>query len=213
MSELPVETQGAEVVAAPRKLGHKWADLVMAVAAIFISLVSLAVAIEHGHTTRELVSASTWPFLQGMRSNIYAGHDDVAIGVSNGGVGPAKVEYLEVYYRGQPMSSGMDLLRHCCGLPADPAAAKEMLEGIASRSAVDQSVIRAGEGVAVLRLDGRGHDNPVQKRFAAAIADVGFRACYCSVLDECWISDMHSTHATPVDVCKAPQHRFDALAN
>ncbi|HEY0334275.1 MAG TPA: hypothetical protein VGC74_11260 [Stenotrophomonas sp.] len=213
MSELPVETQGAEVTAVPRKMGHKWADVVMAVTAIFISLVSLAVAIEHGRTTREMVAANTWPFMQEMRSNAYEGHGDVAIGLSNGGVGPAKIKYLEVFYRGQPMKSGMDLLRHCCGLPADPVAGLAMLEGMMSRSNVDETVIRPGEANAVLRVDGRGKDAELPKRFAEAIKDVSFQACYCSVLDECWTSDLHSTRTVEVEECEVPKHRFDPLAD
>src|ERR1700761_2477293 len=104
MPHPPIESGADDVSAQPRHTGNGRLDLVLAVSAIFISAVSLAVAIEHGRTERDLVAASSWPFLREILSNESGTSPDsaVAFGVSNGGVGPAKVESFEVFYKGRP---------------------------------------------------------------------------------------------------------------
>src|ERR1700760_2630374 len=119
LREPPVDTGADDVQAHPRRTGIAWFDLALALSAIFISAVSLAVAIEHGRTERDLVAASSWPFIQATLSNEYSegsGQLYAAFGVANGGVGPAKLQTFEVFYKGQPARSGVDLLRRCCGL-------------------------------------------------------------------------------------------------
>ena len=137
MSEAPVEAGVDEVRPAPRRTGRPHFDMVVALAAIFISAVSLFVAIEHGKTERDLVAANVWPFPRAILSNGYGDKGSIAIGVSNGGVGPAKIRSFEMSFRGAPVRSGLDLLRKCCGLGPTPADVKAALpKGIYS-SVVD----------------------------------------------------------------------------
>jgi hypothetical protein len=208
--EPPVHVSGDEVHAHPRHVGNRWIDLSLAFAAIFISVVSLFVAIEHGKTERQLVAANSWPFLRAIISNARTDdpEGDVAIGVSNGGVGPAKLQSLQVFYRGEPVSSGVDLLRRCCGLPADKAAATRSLAGRFRYSIVDDTVLRPGEEALTVEVRRAGAE-PLVDRFSTEVRYVTFRACYCSVFDECWESDLRSTRVTKVEACGRPQHPFD----
>jgi len=41
------------------------------------------------------------------------------------------------------------------------------------------------------------------------LAQVSFRACYCSVLDQCWISNLKSTRVERVAECTPPEHPYD----
>jgi hypothetical protein len=116
MSEAPVEAGVDDVQPVPRKTGRGHFDVIVSLTAIFISTVSLYVAIQHGKTERDLVAANVWPFPRAILSNGYGNRGSIAIGVSNGGVGPAKISSFELFYRGRPVSSGLDLLRQCCGL-------------------------------------------------------------------------------------------------
>ena len=68
--ELPVQVTTDEVHAHAKHTGHRFLDLTLALSAIFISVVSLIVAIEHGRTERELVAANSWPFVQANSSLI-----------------------------------------------------------------------------------------------------------------------------------------------
>jgi hypothetical protein len=104
-------TPESEIAPEARKTGHRWVDLSAAVCALVISLTSLWVAVRHGHTMERmadanarLVSANSYPLLQHYQSNAadlrapdYTGGMRVAsLNVTNSGVGPAKVETLEV---------------------------------------------------------------------------------------------------------------------
>jgi len=210
-SEPPVEAGPDDIQARPRHTGHRWFDLVLALSAIFISAVSLAVAIEHGRTERDLVAASSWPFLRAVLSNGGGGapgEDSVVIGVSNGGVGPAKLESFEVFYRGAAASSGNDLLRRCCGLGPSDSDVSRQLAHARHFEITDHTVLRPGEARGAFGVR-RGSD--VGERFAASLTELRFRACYCSILDQCWVSNLRDTHTEPVKACAEPKVRFDPI--
>lgn len=209
MSEVPVETAAGDVTPAPRRTGFRHFDVIVSLTAIFISAVSLYVAIEHGRTERQLIAANVWPFLREIRSNSYGPDGDITIGLINVGVGPAKVRSFEVFYRGNPVSSGLDLLRKCCGLPADVASVKAALPHGLFYSTVDNSVVMPREDIEAIKLYRRQSNVQIGDRLSAALGNVTFRACYCSELDQCWRTNLQSIQAEPVKQCPAPQHPFN----
>lgn len=208
MSETPIETGVEEVQATPRRIGHRAFDIILSLSAISISVISLVVAIEHGKTQHDLLAASNWPF---MGAVVEDGSDDthmIRIGAVNAGVGPAKVKTFEMSYRGQPVSSGIDLLRKCCGLGGDAATIKAQLPNGLSYSLIGESVMRAGDTTPVLSLK-RSGDQPVTEKLAQSLHDISFRVCYCSILDQCWVGDLWTTQTRPVERCAPPAHPFD----
>lgn len=207
MSEPPVTTASNEVHAHAHKTGRPKLDLVIAFSAIFISAVSLVVGIEHGRTERDLVAANSWPFLRATLDN---GDKDIVIGLSNGGVGPAKLKSLEISYAGAPLSSARDLLRRCCGLGLTPEAEQRQLPRSFSWSLVDDSVLRPGEEDAVIAVHRVKGANDIPERLVKSLLKIGFRACYCSVFDECWVSNLRSTETQRVRQCRPPEHPFNA---
>jgi len=211
MSEAPVEAGVDEVQPVPRRTGRPHFDVIVSVTAIFISAISLFVAIQHGKTERDLVAANVWPFPRAILSNGYDEKGSTAIGVSNGGVGPAKIQSFEMFYRGHPVSSGLDLLRQCCGLGPTAADVKAQLPEHIGTSIVEETVLRPGEDNAVLRVKRSATAPDIPNRIAAVdvLTHVTFRVCYCSVLDQCWISDLRSTRVQPVDQCRPPEHPYD----
>ena len=209
MSEAPVEASVDDVRPVPRRTGRKHFDVAVSLSAIFISAVSLYVAVEHGKTERQLVAANVWPFPRAILSNGYDDKGSIAIGVSNGGVGPAKIRSFELFYRGQPISSGLDLLRKCCGLGPGSGAVKAQLPDGIFYSIVDETVLRPGEENPVLRVRRSASAPQVPDRLSGALQQIGFRVCYCSVLDQCWMSDLRSTRTTSVRECAAPEHPYD----
>jgi hypothetical protein len=215
MNEPPVRVGPDGPDAHPPKTGQNRLDLALALAAIFISGVSLYVAIEHGRTERDLVAANSWPFLRPANSNDYGPDHDLEFGVSNGGVGPAKVKSFEVFYQGAPVTDPHDLLRRCCGLSTDPAVIKRQISNAFVTSALENQVIRPGEDNIVFRLRKSTADPGLTERFNQTLRGVGrggplsFRACYCSVFDECWITNLMSTEVTKVKACPTPRVRYD----
>ena len=185
--------------------------MIISIAAIFISAVSLFVAIQHGKTERDLVAANVWPFPRAVLSNGYDTKHSTAIGVSNGGVGPAKIHSFELFYRGKPISSGLDLLRTCCGLGHGNDAVKAAFPSGISNSVVDGSVLRPGEENVVLRVAPSVTAPQITDKLSqvAVLTQITFRVCYCSVLDQCWTSDLRSLRTEPVNQCQAPAHPYD----
>lgn len=208
MSEPPVQVTADDVHPHAHKTGHSRIDLIIALTAIFLSAVSLFVAIEHGKTEHQLVAANSWPFLGAALSNDAHGGKDVVIAVTNGGVGPAKIKYVEVFYNGKPVATGLDLLRRCCGMPKERAAQKAALPGGYEFSAVDETVLRPGDSDELLVVH-RVKDAPdIAGSLAHNLSRLSFKACYCSILDECWIGDLVSVRTAPVSFCPAPDHPY-----
>lgn len=186
-------------------------DLILALAAIFISAVSLIVAIRTEQSQRDTLSASVWPFLQRNISTGTTGDAtaEMMVGISNDGVGPAKVRSVEIFYKGLPVSSTDDLLRKCCGY--DVAQKARQLPTGYSVSLADNTVQRAGEQNQMIRVRASAVAPEVPNRFRVALRHLTFRGCYCSVRDQCWVSDLASTQTTEVAACPAPEHPFDPL--
>lgn len=206
MSEPPVPEKERQPIIRKGQI-----DLILALAAIFISAVSLVVAIRTEQSQRDTLSASIWPFLQ---RNINAGgvddQSEMTVGISNDGVGPAKVRSVEVFYKGQPVSSADDLLRKCCGYRTDIPKTQQIPGGY-SVSVADNTVQRAGEQNQMIRIKPSAQAPDIPNRFRTALRHLTFRGCYCSVRDQCWVSDLASTTTTEVAVCPAPEHPFDPL--
>lgn len=209
VSEPPMAVSTEDIQAQPRRTGHSLADLIISVSAIILSVVSLFVAIQNAWTQREMVSASTWPFVAGWVKIETAKQGILRFGLSNSGVGPAKVHSFEVIYKGQPVSSARDLLRRCCGLPADPKAADAVLAPRMSSTTVNEVVLRSGEDQTAFAYLPDPANPALAQRFAEALRELQFRSCYCSVLDECWESN-NSMTPTRVKSCKTPEPLFEA---
>ena len=218
------------------RTGPRPRDLILPVCALFVSVVSLAVAALHGRALEQmaeanakLVQANSWPFLQFVTTN----HDEdgdliITLGVHNAGVGPAKIESFEVLWQGQPVRNNVELLQRCCGL--DPArlmtdkavSAKGASERAvatarnASRSSIANDFMAASEkGVMEAHQQSNFLVLPLTPRTAAvwdrlntARFQVQTRACYCSVFDECWVSDLRTLDADDVKSCPAPAVPF-----
>ena len=174
---------------------------------------SLVVAIEHGRTERDLVAASSWPFLRGDLTNATGSGNDIAFGLSNGGVGPAKIKSFEVSLDGRPIGSPGDLLSTCCGLPRDAAGIKRMLpHGAAHMSKIEGTALRPGEVNDVLTI-AQGSANPALfEKLYEALPRLTFSVCYRSVLDQCWTTALVDTTTHAVDACPMPAHPYDYSA-
>jgi len=93
-----------------------WTESVLSIFAIIIAAISLWIAIDTERTNRQLVAEAAWPFLQTYHSTFAEGQQAISLYIANAGVGPAKVETLEVFWNGKPYGSSAELMKACCGL-------------------------------------------------------------------------------------------------
>lgn len=200
MSETPIDVGTDDVRATPRKSGHRLLDIAIALTAIFISAVSLFVAIEHGRAQRQLVEANSWPFLSA-EPLVTEDSASQALVVSNKGLGPAKIEYVQFFYKGVPVTSPLDLLRKCCGGLVENGVGINV-------SLLSDTVLLPGEQVKAFGFHIPKTDVGYLHRLQDALLSLKFKACYCSIFDECWLSDLHSLHPQNVKSCPANDHPF-----
>jgi hypothetical protein len=102
--------------------GHRWFDIALGLSAMFVSVVTLVVAIEHGRTMERMadanmrmVEANSWPFVDFSTHDLSdKGAAEVGLVLTNDGIGPARIETFELWWRGKSMSSPLQLLKACC---------------------------------------------------------------------------------------------------
>ena len=199
--------------------GRRWLDLTLALSAMFVSIVSLAVAVHHGNAMDRLVAANSWPFLMYSTSNTDPqGNRRITLNVENDGVGPARVQTFEVWWQGQPVATAPELLQRCCmtdsKTPLDSSTARSLhlvIGQVASR------VMRAGDAESFMSLELKDANADIWHRLDIARLQLKLRACYCSVFDECWETDLEQTSAKRVGSCPAarvpftiPTHWFES---
>lgn len=145
--------------------GHRWFDIALGVSAMFVSVVTLFVAIELGRTmermadaNNRMVEANSWPFVAFDTHNLNEkGVPQVRLVLTNEGIGPARIETFELWWKGKPISSPGQLLKSCCATSPDPQQNQAISIGLAS-----PRILRAGEDVDFLALDPH-ESRPVRK--------------------------------------------------
>lgn len=188
-----------------RKKRHKWLDMSVALSALFVSVVSLGVAMRMAEANARLVSASSWPFLSyGPGTDSINGAQKIHMKVVNAGVGPAKIESAELVWKGVAYRSDLDFLKSCCGF--------EGSEKDFDSDLLPNEVLRAGERISFLEFAQSTRPSVFAALQQAMLSrDLQLNVCYCSIFDECWKEDLTTLSLKPrsVQACVAPKVPFD----
>lgn len=198
--EPPIKTTPEGPELEPRKIGHRWADLILAGSAILISVVSVVIAMHHSQVQEELVAANSWPFLRYEHGNTNdEGVSEINMEVRNVGVGPALLKTLRITYDGEPVLTRMDLLNRCCGY--NLMSADERARTMIMSNPLHSAVVPAGEGKVFLSL--RKDSSPaIWEKLNQERWKLKLEACYCSVLHACWRSDLSGLEPERVKQCE-----------
>lgn len=190
----------------PSLLDRHWAESALAIGAVIIAAVSLWVAYDAERTNRELVAserqlveANSWPYVQqGYSDTTLAGQAIERVDLSNGGIGPAKIETVEVFWRGTPYHTWRELLQACCGYT--PQLSQDPASRFFTSGAMDR-VLRAGETIHLLWYPKSPLDAQSWAKAQAAVPTLRLRICYCSVFNQCWLSEGSTIEPPRVKVC------------
>jgi hypothetical protein len=197
----PLSADADGVRLEPRRTGHRLLDFAVAGSAILISLISLGVAVHLGQVQQRLVAANSWPFVQFTSwSSSENGTQMVAVGLSNDGAGAAILKSLVVRYQGKPIRGYAELLQACCGLRQGVTKADLESIGPLEESSLI-GVLRARERVTMLKLVRTSSNVELWQRFSAARGALTFQGCYCSIVGDCWTSDLRTLDPKPVKSC------------
>ncbi len=172
------------------------ADLILGGLALLLSTVSIALGIENSRSMGRLVQANSWPIVEFETSNNDVAGRNIALTLTNPGIGPARIKTFELFYNGKPMKNALSLMVACCAQGAKwvPISSVPILH----------SVLPARGSVDFLSLS---KDAPVNmwRAFDAARWDVRTRTCYCSVFNECWLRDSTRPEPDSVKQCDTSQ--------
>ena len=189
----------------------RWLDITLGVSATIVSLVSLWLGLHSAHSMEKLVAANSYPYLERMSSmsskDPMPGTDRlrkvVEYELVNNGVGPARVEWVEMRFKDKPVANLSDLLDACCAGMAQTSG------GINRRVNIEGTLIRPGTGVPLFTWTEQVEPNPAFEALHKQMGSVTWKTCYCSVFDECYIQgEADSLKPVPVKECKVPATPF-----
>jgi hypothetical protein len=194
----------------PHGTGFRWLDITLSVAATVVSLVSLWLGIHSGHAMEKLVAANSYPYLEQDSSNMsskpMAGTDHlrrrIEYGFTNNGVGPARIEWVQLTFKGKPMADITELLAACCSGTGNDSNAMDF------RGSVAGSLVRPGASLSLFDWPEQDKPNPLFNSLYQHMDDIAISYCYCSVFDECYARHAESDRPAPVEQCKAPAVTF-----
>ena len=200
----------------PHGTGVRWLDIILGVAATVVSLVSLWLGLHSAHSMEKLVAANSYPYLELMRSTQTVtpmpGTDRPRAAVEyemvNNGIGPARIEWVELKFKGQPVRNLKALLDACCtGWKNEDTMGMNLRDGIAG------ALIRAGSGVKMFTWAAPETPNPVFTALHRQMDYISYSACYCSVFDECYVQRDDTSKVEPVKQCESPAITFQPSFN
>jgi hypothetical protein len=194
--------EGPEVEAhVHHKTGHGPIDKILAVTAVFVSCISVVIAVGHGHTMEKLVAANSWPNLGFSSGNL--GEDgksqNIVFTLRNTGVGPARIDSVELFYNGTAQKNAAAFLKACCGAKGNGDLAMMMT------SAVQDEVLPARDEIGFLEWPRTPATEAIWQRLDVERMKVRLRVCYCSVFEECWIRDTSRPRPVQTEECHPSQ--------
>ena len=144
--------------------------------------------------------ASVWPYV-----SIGYAIDDAGESrgytwqIGNDGVGPARIESVEVTLDGKPVHHWRELFRALLGDVAVPATYSQIYGRVLPPSTNRETTIDA------LHLT----DMAQARAFFAAQDRIDMTICYCSVYDDCWLARRSDPDVQRVDRCDASGVQFE----
>jgi hypothetical protein len=159
-----------------------------------------------------MVEANSWPFVDYSDHNNISekGAASVRLVLTDEGIGPARIETFELWWRGKPMSTPTELLKAGCTSDSGQHQSGVVL----SLQLASPRILRAGEHTDLLSLNA-DTTNPVWQKLNRERDYIRTRICYCSVFDECWIKEGGAgllqkgqsklIHPESVKICPTPE--------
>lgn len=152
-------------------------EMIIALSALLISIVTAGVSIYSAATDRAYAKASVWPRLEIFRS--FSTNKSFEYGVTNNGTGPALIKYAKVKYDSTFIKKWKDI----------PNFEEFIQSHTGTRILPSQGVITP--------LKYKGGNT---KLFFDADKKISITLCYCSIYEECWITDREN-QPKPVEQC------------
>ena len=180
--------------------GNK-AEMIIAVCAVITSVVALFIGWDQARIMRLQQKAEIWPMVQVTHLNdVRGGAVTYSIELENAGVGPALIERHVILMPDAPATEDFgEMLAYLA-----PEMSDDVAQGFL---AIDSRVVRQGTSVRPIHAAWDATDENVSAMermvddfVSGARKAPGVFICYCSILDECWVSSTLGEQTRPAKV-------------
>ena len=156
---------------------YKNPEMIVALSALLIGLVTAFTSIYSAYVDREYARASVWPRLEIFRS--FSG-DSFSYGVTNSGTGPALIKYSKIKDGSKYIKEWKEL---------------EAFKNI-RQSHISNRTLSPQKTITPVSYKGKNAQALVN-----ADSTISIELCYCSIYEECWVIDREN-RPTSVEACK-----------
>lgn len=173
------------------------AHFLIGLPALIASLALAWFAFVQADATQKMQTGGVMPFVTFGTSNGDAeGNQDIALTLTNNGVGPAILGPIEIRYEGKPMTTPIDLLRTCC--------TKSETQALRFSTSPSTGIaVRPGETIEFVSFPRTPQSEGVWQTFNKERWKLKVRACYCSIFNDCWVTEGMQGLPKAVNKCPA----------
>lgn len=157
-----------------RKRWFASSEMVVAASAMVASVAAVIVAVYSASIDRASARAATWPHVEFYRS--FTG-SELSYAVSNRGTGPALIRYAVLEANGTRYRTWQQWLENDFRLP----------ERGFIQSHVSTRVLSPDQEIRIIQIN-----DPELSVELRQNATINLTLCYCSVFEQCWISDRNN---------------------
>ncbi|MDL5031610.1 hypothetical protein QRD43_06780 [Pelomonas sp. APW6] len=210
MIEIPKLSKPAGEDKAPR-----WFHVAVAMSMVLSAGAALVSALKTSATMQALVDqnarlvrAGSTPILQFYTGNVSPeGKARLRIWVENVGTGPARIVSLKLRLKDQVLDDVRELPALAAQAPGEAVLAGQGFPFI--RSTIEGHVLAAGHQRSMFEATREhmreGENLQLYGRLDERLHQVQAEACYCSVFDECWVTDFGPQLPKAVARCDVPK--------
>lgn len=173
------------------------AHFLIGLPALIASLALAWFAFVQADATQKMQTGGVMPFVTfGTSNGDEEGNQDIALTLTNNGVGPAILGPIEIRYEGKPVNTPIDLLRACC----TQAEAHALTFSTSPSTGI---AVRPGETIEFVSFPRTPASEKVWQTFNKERWKLKVRACYCSIFNDCWITEGMQGLPKAVNKCPA----------
>lgn len=160
-------------------------ELLVGSSAVLVSVVAVVVGVYSAWIDRSFMRAATWPYVEVYRS--YTG-ETMSYGVGNQGLGPAKIGYVVLEHEGRRYSTWREWLEAEYSLPKKGYV----------QSHISTRVLTPEQQMTIFTTPDADVGLAIRQNDV-----VNIEICYCSVFDECWLTDRENKPES-IAACEVP---------
>jgi len=175
-------------------------DLVIAVCALLVSTLATGASIWQTRVVQKQLSAQVWPYVIVVET---FSENEIKVELENYGLGPAVLRDVVLTNNGSVAHTMRGFLRSLL-----PKGTHSMHLGMTFQDVSPGTAIRPGDGVVLLDLTAPG----IRDIIGPQAVHAALRACYCSILEQCWVTTSSQQSSAPQEVASCNDHDPDQLA-